>query len=333
MRLVTKKGTFDSFATLRGAYINSKVDMALDPKHADPKEWADDKLHASEVGYCPRMQMLRLVGAPRKIKLALTQAMDDYMWWVGYRTHYLTYEAMDWAGILFSHETQLFDGLWAGSCDALFYPDVNQDELMGYDCKTTRPKGYNFAYEVPKEAHVLQVSTYGIKLPRVPNWVIEYIYFGSTKPPIECLVTVTDYQDAVLGRMLSLEAYRKAALENPGDLPPVLTERFVPKYRKDNGQQTKSLVGISYSCSWECGYCDWHHTYPPKDENDKFPPTREDSPCKPPWHEPLELLNITKKYGYRYPNQCPAGDAALAQFLDSQLKTVPIVGGQEDEEE
>jgi len=334
MLLITEKGEYESFAELRADYILSQEDMALDPKHIQAKPWGDSLLHASDLGACPRKAMLRLLETPHKIQSSLTMANNQLMWWMGYRVHYLTYEAMDWAGILHSHERDLFDPPWSGSYDALFWPDFrDKDRLMGYDCKTTRPKGYNYAYSFPKEPHVIQVSGYGLKTPAVREWVIEYVYFGSTKPPVICVVNADEHEDKVLDAISGLELAKARMVDDPEELPPVMPEKLVAHYRKNPKQEDRSLVSVTYDCNWQCGYCPYVHTVPPKNDDDHYPAILPDSPCKPPWHEPLQVMKITKKRGVEYPAECPAGEDAVLAFYDSQLKTVPIIGGQDEEDD
>lgn len=327
MRYITREGTFDTLAELRAAYLRSKEDMKLDPKHAGAAEWASDTLHISELGYCSRMQMLRLSGAKPKVKNSLTAANDEFMWWFGNRCQWLSYEAMDWAGILHSCEQSVYDPPWSGRYDALFYPDYRSEELVGFDQKTTRPKAYAYAYSYPKESHILQVTGYSLKV-KPKRWLIEYVFFGSTKPPVECWVDTREHEGRVLKRMAELEQMREA-LFDAFEVPDVLPEILTAHYRKAQGRDEKYLNRISAGCSWECSYCDMLHTFPPKDDNDKYPPIRSESPCHPAWHAPKDLATM-KGGKWTYLTESESERDMVEAFIAAQPRTVAIVGGQDE---
>jgi hypothetical protein len=328
MQYFTDKGEFATLQEMRFAYLKSGEHIRLDPGHAGMDEWESDKLHASEVGSCARMQMLRLQGAPKKVQANLTQANDAILFWVAYRLHYLTYEAMQWAGILVGFEVSLFDGLWAGRADAIITPDVNDkaDEWL-YDAKTTRPNAFKYTESFPKDQHCLQVATYGVKKTNISKAIIEYIDRGGSNPPVECVIDLERWHFAALDRMNVLEQYRVRALEGDGELPPLLEEVYVPHYRKARGMDYKDLKSVTLECSWECGYCAFHHTF----TDDA---TRPESPCKPPNHSPIEVAKVrTQKEGGGWAFSAGAAGMSVSgiqQVIATFTPRVPVIGGDEE---
>jgi hypothetical protein len=262
------------------------------------------------------MQMLRISGAPKKVQANLTKANESVMFWVANRLHYLSFEAMEWAGILVDHELSLMSDPWAGRCDAIFKPDVDEAAKVLYDMKTVRGAAMKYSESFPKEAHCLQLGAYATKVD-VRVGVIEYVDRSGSMPPIECVVNLDEWKEKAQERMTALEAHLAAMPE----LPPVLPEQFVAHYAKKRNQPYKELTSVTYDTSWECGYCAWHHT----DMEDR---TLTTSPCKPPNHKPI-LCAKRERGVWTFPNPV----AGLEGFLEAQEKTVPIIGGQLDEED
>jgi hypothetical protein len=321
MIYTTDKGEFATLAELRFAYLKSGEHIRLDPGHTGMDEWQPDKLHASQVGYCPRMQMYRFQGAPKKVQANLTQANEALMFWIAYRIHYLTYEAFEWAGILKGYEVSLMDGLWAGRADAIITPD-GEDEWL-YDCKTTRPNAFKYSESFPKKEACLQLGSYGTARPEVKKGIVEYVDRGGSNIPIECVIDLAEWHEPALSRMSLLEQ----ALEALPDLPPMLEESFVPHYRKAPKQDYKDLKSVTLECSWECGYCDWHHTNP--DDT-----TRPESPCKPPNHPPIEVAKVrTQKEGGGWAFSAGAAGMSVSgiqQVIATFTPRVPVIGGDEE---
>jgi len=314
MKLITNKGPFSTFAELRFAYLKSGEDMGLDPKHVGSDEWDAGLLHASEVGYCPRMQCLRLGGAEKQVQANLTAANEALMFWVAYRIHYVTYEAMQWSGILCGHEVALFEEPWAGRADALFRPDIDDPQEWLYDCKTVRPNAMKYTESFPKEAHCLQLGAYASKVAAFDG-VIEYVDRGGSNPPIECVISLEPWVVRAMIRMNDIEDWT-----HRDELPPILEETFVPHYRKARGKDWKELVSITLDASWECSYCLAHHT-------DMEGRTLTTSPCQPHNHKPLEV-GKKEKGSWSFPvARHHSGVLALLESLDP---TLPLVGGQDE---
>ena len=331
MMLHTTQGDFQTFAELRYAYWKQNEDMKLDPKHVDTNEWQSELLHASELGGCRRATMLRICGAPKKIKANLTMATEELMFRVAYFVHYASYEAMAWAGILVGHEVPLLSPPWAGRADALFTPDFEKpDEVWLYDAKTTRMGAFKYTESLPKEPHCLQLGAYRTARPDITKGVIEYIDRSGSVPAIECIVDLTEWSEKARSEMAVLES---DLLECDGfswenaPLPPMLEESYVAHYRKKRGEPFKELTSVTYDCSWECGYCAYHHTEP--DDS-----TRPESPCKPPNHTPIEIAKVrTQKEGGGWgfsPGSAGMSVTGIQQVIATFTPRVPIVGGDEE---
>lgn len=332
MNLHTTQGDFKSFAELRYAFMQQN--KAAIPVPTD--EWESTTLHASEVGYCPRATMLRICGAPPKVQNNLTKANEALMFAMGYFAHYLTYAAMEWAGILVASEESLLDLPWSGRCDAIFLPDYEkpEDEWL-YDAKTTRPNAFKYSESFPKEPHCLQVGAYATSLRcRFANGVIEYIDRGGSNPPVECVINLLEWAPKAQALMDEREAmYHECVGKDWKDapLPPVLEEGFVPHYRKARGEEWKDLKSVTYDAPWQCSWCQMHHT----NTDDT---TRPESPCKPPNHAPIEVAKVrTQKEGGGWAYTA-AGVAqavkmdvtGIQQVIASFTPRVPVIGGEDE---
>ena len=337
MKLITEKGEFESFAELRYGFMQQN--KAAIPVSTD--EWESTTLHASEVGYCSRATMLRICGAPPKTQANLTQANEALMFAMGYFAHYLTYAAMEWAGILVASEESLLAEPWSGRCDAIFLPDCTHPEQeVLYDAKTTRPNAFKYADSFPKEQHCLQLGAYGTsaRCTDILFGVIEYIDRGGSNPPVECHVNLLEWAPRAQALMDEREAlYRECVGKDWKDapLPPVLAEEYVPHYRKAPGQDYKDLKSVTYECSWECGYCKMHHT----NVDDS---TRPESPCKPPNHAPIEIAKVLPQKqggGWSFAGAAmeatgarPAVEgmrmAGIQNVIAAFTPRVPVVGGE-----
>lgn len=313
MEYMTHKGEFATLQEMRYAYLTSGLDMCIDPGHSEANEWDRSLLHASEVGYCPRMQMLRISGAPEKPQANLTRANEAVMFWTANRLHYLAFEAMEWAGVLDECEVSLMSPPWAGRADAILRPDVGEEETILYDMKTVRGNAMKYSESFPKEAHCLQLGAYATKA-KPKMGIIEYVDRSGSMPPIECVIDLEPWREKAAVRMAQMED----ALAAMPDLPPTLPESFVAHFTKRRGQPYKDLTSVTYDCSWECGYCSFHHT-------DVTGKTSSDSPCKPPNHSPILCMKM-EKGSWRTLELRPG----LEEFLAAQVKTLPIIGGQDE---
>jgi hypothetical protein len=300
----TLKGDFPTLAELRHAYLKSGEDMGLDPKHAGQDDWESDRLHASEVSFCPRATCLRIMGAPKKTQGALTAANEALMFWVAYRLHYVTYEAMQWAGILVAHELSVLEPPWAGRVDAIIRPNVDEEGTVLYDAKTVRPNAFKFSEQFPKEDNCIQIGVYATVRPE-NEAIIEYIDRGGSNPPVECRFALDTWRHEAQPRMDALEVWYKGVEGHTlktATLPPILPEKFTAHWRKASGQPRKELTSVTFDCPWQCSYCDYHHTDPTTGN------TLMGSPCIPSNHPVLEVAKkLPKKDGGGWTYSVPEG--------------------------
>jgi hypothetical protein len=276
MRLITKKGEFADIGRLRGAYLEAPDGGAynLDPGHHDGNDWRPDKLHISELGGCPRATAYRLLGYEEKPRSASSRANRAVMFWAGYRAHFLTYSAMNWAGILVEHEKALdLPEPWTGRCDAIFTPNVEDEVPWLYDLKTVLPNALKYAHELPKPKDALQLGGYWAFGPQPGGAVVEMMDRAGSNSPILCEVDMTVWMPRAVKRMALFEAM----LDNMPELPPTLEPVYKGHYSKVRGVSRYELASISLDPDWRCSYCEWHlHS---KEGTDR------DSLCRP-YNEP-----------------------------------------------
>ena len=123
MLLTTEQGEFDSFQRLRGAYVEAMHEdlSGVFAFSARGTTWEQTKLHFSEIGQCPRRQLMRLsehyAGRSYATQPKTRSQLDnDAMMFASSNfLHWLTYAAAEWAGILVSYERRLIESdLWTG---------------------------------------------------------------------------------------------------------------------------------------------------------------------------------------------------------------------------
>lgn len=320
----TTRGDFPTLAEIRHAYLKSGEDAKLDPKHVGANEWESNLLHASEVSFCPRATCLRILGAPKKTQGALTAANEALMFWVAYRIHYLTYEALDWAGMLVAHELSVMNKPWAGRVDAVIRPNVDEERTILFDAKTVRPGAFRYTEGFPKDDHCIQMGVYGTVRPETEA-LVEYIDRGGSNPPIECLFQLDGWSGKAQVKMTDLEGWYQGleGHELPtAPLPPVLPESFTPHYRKVKNKPVKKLTSVTHECAWQCSYCDFHHTDPTSGQ------TLIVSPCQPNNHEPVEIAKkLPQKDGGGWKFSVPERlSDEFEDWIGAQPKNLPMDG-------
>lgn len=288
MLLASDKGEWESFQVLRYAYLRSTDGKRhwLDPGPFDQDDWNPDKLHASDVGACPRAVAYRLLGTPEKPRSRASAANRQVMFWAGYRLHYLTYSALNWAGLLLSHETRVpMPNGWTGAFDATFKPTLDSETML-YGMKTVLPNALKHGYDwdYPKTKDCLQEGVYGLYLPYLKRAAEEYSDRAGSNTPKICEFDLAPWSAKATEVMASLEDVRDRLPELPELLSPVLAPSYWKK-RKLNAYYLKSL---SYQADWRCGYCDYHLTK----KVDGFGVTQSDSVCKPYNLRPTEVATF-----------------------------------------
>ena len=278
--ILTDKGEFSSFATLRLAYMEAWAGNPPITSYFNPEPWDPTTLHISELGKCPRQQMLRLSNVKPKPESDKARANKELMFWQGNLIHALTVGAMDWAGILVESEKSL-PGLptgWSGHFDAV-YQDQVHGRLMVWDGKTVRPNAFNYAHEWPKVEETWQLRGYLRFLPDVTAGVVEHIDRGGANSPHTALITRNNGQ--VDARMSMLSAFRDS-LDGDGPvtlLPGLLPPEFKLTYRKVANEPIWRASAVYHQPSWQCEWCDF--MYGGKDKRTKQWHIAANSPCTP----------------------------------------------------
>lgn len=210
MRLISERGTFESFQHLRASYLTSSdgSEYWIDPRPWFRGDWEKDKLHASEIGGCPRATAYRLLGTPEKPRSVSSAANREVMFSSGFYLHFLTYSALNWADLLFTHEhpLDLGDG-WSGTLDAVIRPDYRKENEILYDMKTVLPTALKYSYDMPKEKDCLQLGVYGTVRPELTG-VVEYADRAGSNDPFICEFELAPWVEKAKELMLVFEAMR-----------------------------------------------------------------------------------------------------------------------------
>jgi hypothetical protein len=328
--IVSERGEFGSLQELRCAYLKSRDGgkFWLDPTPFGVDGWEKKLLHISDVAGCPRAAMYRLAEYPEKRRSTMSAANREIMFWAGYRFHYLTYSALDWADLLVAHERPLEvpEG-WSGQLDALFVADYRKglEDLVLYDMKTELPNAIKYAWDKPKYGHVLQIALYRhfLREERTldpQRTVVEYADRAGANAPLLCWLDDERLKRAAregLERMRFLEECRDAL----PDLPDTLKPELSPSYWKARGEPWRYVKTVSYGPSWLCGYCEYHQT-----EQDGR--TSYDSLCHP-FNEPKAVVAEYHQNGHAK-SICQGFEQRVGDYLAGLPRTIPIVD--EDEE-
>ena len=311
--LLTDKGEFSGFATLRHAYIdayegNPPIECYF---NADP--WEEDKLHISDLGKCPRMQMLRLNHAPKKKRDAETLANEALMFMQGNWIHALTVGAADWAGILITYEQEL-PGLppgWTGHYD-MIWDNRLANMAVAWDGKSVRPNAFNYAYTWPKLPNKLQMQGYLKYLTEVAYGDVEYIDRGGSNPPQ--LFEITRDNEAVENIMFDLEMWNADRTRRIGPiLPPVLEPTYTVSYTKVRNELVHRISSVFYGPQWDCEWCDYLHGV--QDKKTKSWYVSDKSPCRPEMPTKVAVAKYLKGKLVILED----GHEAAAQWVETQL--------------
>lgn len=298
MRLISKRGEFDSFQQLRAAYIKAP-DANEFWFYPGPNqgEWDNSALHASDVGSCPRAVLYRLRGVDEKPRSSYSAANREVMFWSGHVFHALDRSALNWAGLLVAWEKPLTLPFGVkGSCDVLFLPNYKEEGIVLKDTKTVLPNALkDYAYTLPKENNCLQVGAYSLaeELADLPILcgVIEYTDRAGSNTPKVCEVDLGEWGEKARRALVDLHSVSELAPENVACPPPV----YKGHYKRGDRW---TLDGITYEPDWRCGYCDYHLTIKERRVNPNSGRLKEhgwtskDSLCKPYNLPPLDVAKV-----------------------------------------
>lgn len=286
----TTRGSFQSFATLRHAYLKAHDDRPLVGKYFREGGWVPTKLHISELGKCPRQQMLRIKGTKPKPRSQSKEANDALMFWQGNMIHALTVGACEWAEILSSYEEPLPDlpELWRGHYDLIWW---SGEEKVLWDGKTVRPNAFDYWYEWPKPEVTAQIRGYLAHLPGVGHGEVEYIDRGGSNTPQ--VFPIARHNGSVFETMVQLEGWYHMLLESPDALPPILPRIYKATYRKVRNEPLHLVAGVWWQPSWQCEWCDF--VYGIKDKRSGEWTVDPSSPCKPDLRPKLQVAKTIEK--------------------------------------
>lgn len=320
--IVTDQGEFSNFAELRFAYLLAMNGNPSIQQYFRQDEWNKNTLHISELGKCPRKQMLRLMGAAERPRTIAALANDELMFWQGNIIHALTVGACDWAGIMLSYEESLPnlpDG-WSGHYD-LIWNDRSCGAVTCWDGKTVRPNAFNWWYTWPKPEERAQMKGYLHFLTEAHYGEIEHIDRGGSNPPRISTIIRDDHW--VEKQMHWLENLR-AELSNYGTLPDPLDWDYDLSYRKVTNENLYLINKIWYKPNWQCEWCDYLHGYKDKKTGQWW--ISDESPCKPDLRPSEEVAKVSKgQLQWLLPNHQAQVEHWIKEQLQSFSKPEDIV--------
>ena len=199
--------------------------------------------------------MYRLSHEDEKPRSESSKANRAIMFWSGYRLHYLTYSALNAAGLLIAHEepVSLPDG-WTGRLDARILPTPDAQPIL-YGLKTVLPNALKYSYDMPKEKDCLQEAVYGSSPDVFETQALEeYADRAGSNTPLECVFELAEWIPQAQAKMREFEKARDELPYLPEVLPPV----YVGSYWKRRGENYRDLKTVSYQPDWRCSYCSFH---------------------------------------------------------------------------
>ena len=310
--IITDKGDFPGFQHLRAAFIAAYRGNPPIAGYWNTDVWRDDTLHISELGRCPRMQMLRLQGAPKKVRSWDALSNEALMFWQGNMIHALTVGAMDWAGILKGYEQNLPDlpEGWTGHYDAIWEDRDTQIDIA-WDGKTVRSNNFNYWYSWPKLKDRLQMQGYLRFLPTVHYGQVEYIDRGGSNPPqVKDIVSDRKTVDETMQRLNNWRSIMD------DELPPKLEPEFSLTYRKVTNEPLHLISGIYYGPQWECEWCDYLHGV--QDKKTKHWTIFPETACNPEMPDKVQVAKVLK-HGTEW--LLPEHQEAALEWVKDQLQS------------
>jgi hypothetical protein len=319
MTYLSKRGEFDTLQQLRCAYLQSDNggEFWIDPGPFTEHGGKSDNMWLSEIGKCPRAVGYRLLGTKDKPRSSSSIANRQVMFWAGDRFQYLTYSALNWAGLLESYEQRVEISGWSGRYDAIFRQRNDSDRRTMFEQKTVLPNALKYRWDMPKRKDLLQASSYTAIVP-VDDLLLEYADRAGANTPKECPIAF-DAQlivDAQMN-MVNLEQMR----ERLPELPDILEQTYAPRYKRD---QTGTMVldAIDLVTPWDCGYCDYHLTKKERRINPAsgrmkiYGWTQPDSVCKPHNAPPVQVASWS---GGKLQNVRPGHEDAIVEWMKTKV--------------
>lgn len=226
------------------------------------------KLYASDLGGCARKTILRVTEAKKRPTLPETDDNLQMKFAVGDYVHDLTYYALEWAGLLISHETRVvFPPPFGGRQDCVYLDPISEQRVK-WDGKTVRSNQLSdYRDELPKAKDVAQLSSYAHY--KTDDWDIlclEYIDQAGTNSPEPCFFMPPE-KERTDNEIAALIAAYEAIPELPERLKPevYITRKQPRKSKKETDEEFQARremerrlpSAIWLRRQWQCGWCDY----------------------------------------------------------------------------
>jgi hypothetical protein len=226
------------------------------------------KLYASDFGGCKRKAALRITEAKKRPTLPETDDNLTMKFFVGNTVHDLTYLALEWAGLLITHERRVsLPEPFGGRFDCIYLDPVMGSRIL-WDGKTVRSNQLaDYRDELPKPNNVAQICVYAHHLP--DEWdvcCLEYIDQAGSNSPEMCFFTPPDKARTDEEIAAFIAAY-EALPELPDRLAPevYITRKNPRKSNKETDEQFEARRATERRLpsamwlrrQWLCGYCDY----------------------------------------------------------------------------
>ena len=229
-----------------------KADFTIPMTHLN--DWDMDKVHASDLGKCPRKMSHRLHHSPAVDKSMGEQDSELRQFYVANIIHNLIYNAFVWDERLEDFEVDLTpwmpDGI-TGTCDGIWENFDGEYEVL--DAKSLHPNWRSYMKSYPKMENVAQLSMYYFALKKRSTVIdkkmvrarMYYVGRGDKTRGLECPFD----PDAALLRS-QIDELIVARNTEPDQLP------VMPKVLKKTGGDTR-LTKIELVPDWNCEWCDY----------------------------------------------------------------------------
>jgi len=229
-----------------------KADFTIPMVHLN--DWDNSKVHASDLGKCPRKMSHRLHKSPAVERSMAEQDGSLRQFYVANIIHNLCYNAFAWDDRLVEMEVDLTpwmpDGI-TGTADGIW---INFDEEMEpFDAKSLHPNWRTYLKSYPKLENVAQLSIYWFAFKKRSTVVdkalkrcrMYYVGRGDKTRGLEC--PFDPDPDLLRNQIDELLVARDT---DPSELP------TMPKVIKKTGGD-KRLSKIELVPDWNCEWCDY----------------------------------------------------------------------------
>jgi hypothetical protein len=266
-------------------------------KDGDDGRVGDMKVHASEVGYCPRKMAYRMLGAPSK---PLT-AQKIKMFNLAHHLHFIFCKGLEYKGLLYDSEVDLSESMPEGVTGRYDYRrrlEPGKDDVLRLgDIKTSHPNIIKYTNTLPKVEAVVQVSIYHafhFDQERLdPMAEALYNDRGGQNPSVLCEFTPLGREQVLDEWLAPYFTIRAQLLDFIGERPlsevrnhideAPLPDVLLPELKWSYRNKQYGGGDVSFGVPWSCGksYCQY-------------------TQC-PNWGKRTrKVLKVNKTYGYQW---------------------------------